>query len=247
MTTPGKHRHSGILGPGRISSIPTPGRSRSSSSVYQHNSTTTPVDDISRAFADAIKANDPSLHRNIPQPGRSSTMSLSPQSASYSLSSGRRSVVGRPSSASSVPSTSTAPSRISERSKTPTSTRIISRPPSRHSDVVGKAKKAFEVGDNVRIESLGFEGTLRYLGEIDGKPGLWAGIELSGGFGGKGKNNGTVGGSVILLSTNYSFIFLKLHFDLLGLSPTLIATQLSDIQTITGNSISHVQIIAGYS
>ena len=200
MTTLGNTRQSGIRG--RLSSIPTPGRSRSSSTVHQHNSTT-PVDDISRAFADAIKANDPSLHRNIPHPGRSSTISLSPQSASCSLSSGRRSVVGRPSSASSVSSAyAVPPSRISERAKTPTSARIISRPPSRHSDVVGKPKKAFEVGDNVRIESLGFEGTLRYLGEIDGKPGLWAGIELSGGFGGKGKNNGTVGGSVILFSTS---------------------------------------------
>lgn len=205
MATPGNSRQSGIRG--RISNIPTPGRSRSSSTVNQLNPTT-PVDDMSRAFADAIKANDPSLHRNIPHPGRSSTISLSPQSASYSLSSGRRSVVGRPSSASSASSANAVPpSRISEHAKTPTSTRTVSRPPSRHSDVVGKPKKAFEVGDNVRIESLGFEGTLRYLGEIDGKPGLWAGIELSGGFGGKGKNNGTVGGLVILLSTNHSFIF----------------------------------------
>jgi CAP-Gly domain-containing linker protein 1 len=205
-TTPGKPRQSGI--PGRISSIPTPGRSRSSSTIHQHNPTT-PVDDMSRAFADAIKANDPSLHRNIPHPGRSSTISLSSQSASYS---GRRSVVGRPSSASSVSSTNAAPpSRNSERAKTPTSARMISRPPSRHSDIVGKPKKVFEVGDNVRIESLGFEGTLRYLGEIDGKPGLWAGIELSGGFGGKGKNNGTVGGSVILFSTKHSFILLELR------------------------------------
>jgi CAP-Gly domain-containing linker protein 1 len=209
MATPGNSRQSGMRG--RISNIPTPGRSRSSSTVHQHNPTT-PVDDMSRAFADAIKANDPSLHRNITHPGRSSTISLSPQSASYSLSSGRRSVVGRPSSASSVNSANTVPpSRISEHAKTSTSTRIICRPPSRHSDVVGKPKKAFEVGDNVRIESLGFEGTLRYLGEIDGKPGLWAGIELSGGFSGKGKNNGTVGGSVIFLSTKHSFIFLELH------------------------------------
>ena len=210
MATPGNSRQSGMRG--RISNIPTPGRSRSSSTVHQLNPTT-PVDDMSRAFADAIKANDPSLHRNIPHSGRSSTTSLSPQSASYSLSSGRRSVVGRPSSASSASSANAVPpSRISEHTKTPTSARTISRPPSRHSDVVvGKPKKAFEIGDNVRIESLGFEGTLRYLGEIDGKPGLWAGIELSGGFSGKGKNNGTVGGSVILLSTNHSFIFSELH------------------------------------
>lgn len=54
--------------------------------------------------------------------------------------------------------------------------------------------RSFEVGDNVRIESLGFEGTLRYLGEIDGKTGQWAGVELCGGFAGKGKNDGSVSG-----------------------------------------------------
>jgi dynactin complex subunit len=35
---------------------------------------------------------------------------------------------------------------------------------------------------------------LRYIGEIDGKGGVWAGVELKGGFSGKGKNNGTVNG-----------------------------------------------------
>ena len=50
----------------------------------------------------------------------------------------------------------------------------------------------FDVGDNVRIESLGFEGTLRFIGEIDGKSGQWAGVELGGGFAGKGKNDGSV-------------------------------------------------------
>ena len=59
---------------------------------------------------------------------------------------------------------------------------------------VSRSGRPFEVGDNVRIESLGFEGVLRYLGEIDGKPGMWAGVELSGGFAGKGKNNGSVAG-----------------------------------------------------
>jgi dynactin complex subunit len=35
---------------------------------------------------------------------------------------------------------------------------------------------------------------LRYIGEIDGKAGVWAGVELREGFAGKGKNNGTVNG-----------------------------------------------------
>ena len=51
-----------------------------------------------------------------------------------------------------------------------------------------------EVGDGVRLESHGFEGVLRFVGEIEGKPGLWAGVELSGGFAGKGKNDGSVNG-----------------------------------------------------
>lgn len=189
MTTPTRPRQSGIPGPGRTSGIPTPGRSRSSSTVHQTNHTTAP-DDISRAFADAIKANDPSQHRILPTSNNASTATLSPQSATHPLSSGRRSVAGRPSSAASSSST-----KFHERAKTPTSSRVSSRPPSRQqSEGPGKVCRSFEVGDNVRIESLGFEGTLRFIGEIDGKPGLWAGVELSGGFSGRGKNDGTVNG-----------------------------------------------------
>ncbi|KAJ6557190.1 hypothetical protein B0H10DRAFT_2121012 [Mycena sp. CBHHK59/15] len=163
----------------RRSAIPTPGRSRSTSSATQP----VPVPDIeymSRAFADAIKANDPAHHRST-RVSDFSTASLSPQSTSFSA---------RP---SSVASSSSAAPRQPERAKTPTT-----RPASRQSDVFGRSTsrtgRSFEVGDNVRIESLGYEGTLRYLGSIDGKMGLWAGVELSGGFAGKGKNNGTVNG-----------------------------------------------------
>ncbi|KAJ6475245.1 hypothetical protein C8R47DRAFT_1142759 [Mycena vitilis] len=160
----------------RRSAIPTPGRSRSTSSAVQP----VPVPDVeymSRAFADAIKANDPALHRTS-RASDFSASSLSPQSTTFSH---------RP---SSVASSSSRP----ERAKTPTT-----RPPSRQSDVFGRSNsragpRVFEVGDNVRIESLGYEGTLRYTGTIDGKPGLWAGVELGGGFAGKGKNNGSVSG-----------------------------------------------------
>lgn len=183
MATPARPRQSAIPAPGRASSIPTPGRSRSSSNVYQSHSTG--PDDISQAFAEAIKANDPSQHRIAP-PYITTTASLSPP---YSVPSGRRSVVGRPSSSASTSST-----KVQDRAKTPISARTSSRPPSRQSEIVHKVPKSFEVGENVRIESLGFEGTLRYIGEIEGKPGLWAGVELSGGFSGKGKNDGTVGG-----------------------------------------------------
>lgn len=189
MTTPARPRQSGIPGPGRTSGIPTPGRSRSSSTVHQTNHTTT-LEDVSQAFADAIRANDPSQHRILPSSNNASTATLSPQSAAHPLSSGRRSVAGRPSSAASSSST-----KFHERAKTPTLLRVSSRPPSRQqSEGSGKVFRSFEAGDNVRIESLGFEGTLRFIGEIDGKPGLWAGVELSGGFSGRGKNDGTVNG-----------------------------------------------------
>jgi len=178
----GKPRQSGIPTPGKASAIPTPGRSRASSRAAQNPAAPIPeADYYVNAFADAIKANDPARHRT----GRVSDLSvtsLSPQSTSFVLQSGRRSVARTP----SVTSSSSAEP-----------TQAIRSPPSvRPSEVSRRSAsrngRVFEVGDNVRIESLGYEGTLRYIGEIDGKVGLWAGVELSGGFSGKGKNNGSV-------------------------------------------------------
>lgn len=190
-TTPGKPRQSGIPTPGRTSSIPTPGRSRASSSANQHPPANPDVEYMSRAFADAIKANDPLQHRS----SRASDVSNTSPHTALSFQSGRRSVTGRPPSvASSSSAAGHTPFRNpAERSKTPTGV----RPLSRQSDVFrssSRVGRAFEVGDNVRIESLGFEGSLRYFGEIDGKTGFWAGVELSGGFSGMGKNDGSVGG-----------------------------------------------------
>ncbi|KAG1895564.1 uncharacterized protein F5891DRAFT_1058064 [Suillus fuscotomentosus] len=184
--TPGKPRVSGIPTPGKSSGIPTPGRFRSSSSANSQPTFDSDVEFMSRAFVNAIKANDPAQHRTSTT-SNNSPSSSSPKSSLATLQSGRRSVTGRP---SSVASTSAF---AQSRTKTPGP-----RAPSRQSDVftrsVSRAGKTFEVGDNVRIESLGFEGCLRYIGEIDGKSGLWAGVELSGGFSGKGKNDGSVGG-----------------------------------------------------
>ena len=192
-TTPGQPRKTGIPTPGRTSGIPTPGRSRASSSANQYPPANPDVEYMSHAFADAIKANDPLQHRNSRASDVSSANASPPHTAS--LQSGRFSVTGRPSSvASSSSAVGHTPFRKpTERSKTPTGV----RPSSRQSDVFrssSRVGRAFGVGDNVRIESLGFEGSLRYLGEIDGKPGIWAGVELSGGFSGMGKNDGSVGG-----------------------------------------------------
>ncbi|KAL1920258.1 uncharacterized protein VTP21DRAFT_1404 [Calcarisporiella thermophila] len=47
------------------------------------------------------------------------------------------------------------------------------------------------VGDRVAVPSMGLVGILRFIGEIEIKPGVWAGLELEGGG---GKNSGSVNG-----------------------------------------------------
>ncbi|CAE7228380.1 unnamed protein product [Rhizoctonia solani] len=193
-TTPGR-----AINPPRLSGIPTPGsrpgtatgipgRPRSSTGS---NTIHAPRDSeaMSKALQDAIKAHDPTRYSN----------ELSPQLPSATISvSGRRSVASmqRPPSAASTSST---------RSKTPVSatsasrprTSLPARPESRTSNIgrsLSRAGHEFEVGDPVRIESLGMEGTLRFMGEIDGKNGIWAGVELTAAYAGKGKNDGSVSG-----------------------------------------------------
>ncbi|KAK7439323.1 hypothetical protein VKT23_017548 [Stygiomarasmius scandens] len=163
---------SGIPTPGRPSAaggsgIPTPGsRSRSSSLAASTSSSSNTVGAMDEDMSAAFKD---AIRAHDP--------------ANYTG--------GRASLASST----SASSQL--RSKTPTS---FARPPSRSSDVFARSssraggRNSFEVGDMVRIESLGFEGVLKYVGEIDGKQGLWAGVELGGGFAGKGKNDGSVAG-----------------------------------------------------
>ena len=146
------------------SSIPTPGRLRSSSAAGNRPP---PVDheSIDLALAEAIKSNNPSQHASSSKLQGSTLGSRTPSVAS------------------------------SSRPKTPSVTAantVRRRPESRQSDVFSRSM--FEVGDLVRIESLGFEGKLKFLGEINGKQGQWAGVELSGGFVGKGKNDGSVDG-----------------------------------------------------
>jgi dynactin complex subunit len=52
------------------------------------------------------------------------------------------------------------------------------------------------IGDKVRMQSMGMEGILRFLGTTEFRDGIWAGVELEGGFAGKGKNDGSVEGYV---------------------------------------------------
>lgn len=209
--TPGKGRLSSIPTPGKLGTgIPTPGlRPRSTSSTGQRPSVSSQDDDYaSRAFQDAIRANDPAQHRASraaeSHPPSSFASSLSPSSSSTTIQGlglgfGQNSA-RTPSLAASVGGVrpSSSASSASSAGRTPSAKASAVRPPSRQSDVfsrsASRAGRPFDVGDNVRIESLGFEGVLRYFGEIDGKPGMWAGVELGGGFAGKGKNNGSVAG-----------------------------------------------------
>jgi len=100
------------------------------------------------------------------------------------------------SSRPSVTGTNTfTPRRTSMASSTTSTTPYAKRPESRAS-MAGGAEEKFcpVVGDRVRMQSMGMEGTLRYIGETEFKAGVWAGVELEGGFAGKGKNDGSVNG-----------------------------------------------------
>ncbi|KAG1839825.1 hypothetical protein DFJ58DRAFT_811496 [Suillus subalutaceus] len=111
-TTPGKPRISGIPTPGKSSGIPTPGRFRSSSSANSQPAFDSDVEFMSRAFANAIKANDPAQHR-ASTTSNTSPSSSSPKSSLATLQSGRRSVTGRP------PSVASTSAFAQSRTKTP--------------------------------------------------------------------------------------------------------------------------------
>lgn len=49
------------------------------------------------------------------------------------------------------------------------------------------------VGDDVDVPG-GLQGTVRFVGSVDGKKGLFAGIELHPDYAARGKNNGDVDG-----------------------------------------------------
>jgi CAP-Gly domain-containing linker protein 1 len=218
-------RLSGLPTPGRTS-IPTPGRPRSATGGHGPEGFTRPnldSEDMTKALSEAIRANDPSSHRisdassiGAPEatpimPGRRSAagglrpslVTASRSSSTHSAPSGYADPTPKTpitSFRSKTPVTST-PGASSRMPFTPRQSFASNRPDSRASESrsssrLGGIVRPFEVGDRVRIESLGMEGTLRFLGEASFKPGIWAGVELSGGFAGRGKNDGSVNGYV---------------------------------------------------
>ncbi|KAJ1931988.1 hypothetical protein FBU59_006523, partial [Linderina macrospora] len=62
------------------------------------------------------------------------------------------------------------------------------------------------VGEPVFIPSMSLSGTLRFLGTIDGKQGMWAGVELD--EQGKGKNDGSAGGKAYFSCAPKTGLFL---------------------------------------
>ncbi len=106
-------------------------------------------------------------------------------------------VSARPSLAGSTAGgTGFTPRRVSVASSTNSTTPFARRPESRASNAQegGGAGWMPVIGDRVRMSSMGMEGTLRFIGQTQFKEGVWAGVELEGGFAGKGKNDGSVDG-----------------------------------------------------
>ncbi|KAI9748850.1 MAG: Vacuolar ATP synthase subunit C [Chaenotheca gracillima] len=78
-----------------------------------------------------------------------------------------------------------------------------------------------EVGDSVDVPG-GMHGTVKFIGSVKGKPGVFAGVELSREFAARGKNDGDVDGTrYFTTSIPNSGIFLPLNRAAKRASPTL--------------------------
>ncbi|KAF2858753.1 hypothetical protein K470DRAFT_259469 [Piedraia hortae CBS 480.64] len=75
----------------------------------------------------------------------------------------------------------------------------------------GHASSELEVGDSVKVPG-DMLGTVRYVGNVAGKPGRFVGVELSREFAARGKNDGDVDGKFYFKTTiPKSGIFLPVH------------------------------------
>ncbi|KIY32706.1 hypothetical protein I305_04864 [Cryptococcus gattii E566] len=132
----------------------------------------------------------------VVRPRTPSTLGLgAPVTPSAASRSASRAGLGPRSSLSTSTTAPFTPRRTSLASSTTSSTPFARRPESRASEKEQtSAKWVPTVGERVRISSMGYEGVLRFYGTTEFKEGVWAGVELEGGFKGKGKNDGTVEG-----------------------------------------------------
>lgn len=208
LSTPGRPVNGSPMGSG----IPTPAsrRPRSSLGPTQPKQSDAEMDQalkdlLRRRPPSSLGRDDPDTPTQVPSsymaPERSMqtprTPGLRPKTPSSlatptSRPTSRPSLVGRPSLSSST-TTPRRPSMAASTSTTP----AYRRPESRAGTYDPKWAPA--VGDRVRLPQHGYEGTLRYLGETHNREGTWAGVELEGGFRGKGRNDGSVDGYVVLI------------------------------------------------
>lgn len=96
-----------------------------------------------------------------------------------------------------VPRTPRTPAVFSHQPRPMTPTNPLARSTSSYRTVAPRVSTAaLVVGDGVLLDVAGtkMEGVLRFLGSVEGKDGIWAGIELDNEFHGLGKNDGSVKG-----------------------------------------------------
>ncbi len=131
------------------------------------------------------------------RPRTPSALGLSHPTTPLSSRSGRPPVSARQSvSGSTAGGNFVTPRRVSVASSTNSTTPYARRPESRAANAHEGAGMRWMpvVGERVRMSGLGMEGTLRFIGQTQFKEGVWSGVELEGGFAGKGKNDGSVDG-----------------------------------------------------
>ncbi|KAL7420492.1 hypothetical protein Q5752_004442 [Cryptotrichosporon argae] len=198
LTTPGRATTSGI---------PTPAQRRPRSSLANSH-TATNAAEMDEALHQVLRTRPPSsLARDdgdVVPAFLGVTMSATPRTPGMRPKTPLG--LGQPTTPSARPRSSLARPSLGSSTMTPRRTSMAStsassttpyarRPESRASAAhAHEARWVPVVGERVRVGSLGMEGTLRYIGTVDFRDGVWAGVELEGGFAGKGKNDGTVEG-----------------------------------------------------
>ena len=70
-----------------------------------------------------------------------------------------------------------------------------------------REQRAFEIGDMVKLDGTGLTGVLRYMGQVHGREGHFAGLELTGSSYGHGKNDGTIDGWQYFATTPNNGVF----------------------------------------